>query len=285
MLGLNLSQWNDLTVVDHERLHDLLAQHRLASGDDIGLDMARRLAREAGVWTVVLGDFTPGRRLAPPRRAGLRRGQRQAGWTWPGWTIAPAPTCGRCSTSSPPSCSISPARRTRCGSAWPAPPPRRSRPTAPTSRGVEQLNRWDLAGAERDLQRAIALDTTFGLAYYKLALTRGWLVGTGDSIADDAIVRATAYSANLPPHDRTVINAYRAFLGGEYAEARAAVPAAPRPRPGRRRRLVRPGRGLVPRHRRRRTRRRTGPRRSARSSARWRSIPTTRWPTSTCSPC
>ena len=28
-------------------------------GDDIGLDMARRLAREAGVWTVVLGDFTP----------------------------------------------------------------------------------------------------------------------------------------------------------------------------------------------------------------------------------
>ena len=59
MLGLNLSQWNDLTVVDHERLHDLLAQHRLKLGDDIGLDMARRLAREAGVWTVVLGDFTP----------------------------------------------------------------------------------------------------------------------------------------------------------------------------------------------------------------------------------
>jgi serine/threonine-protein kinase len=29
MLGLNLSQWNDLTVVDHERLHDLLAKHGL----------------------------------------------------------------------------------------------------------------------------------------------------------------------------------------------------------------------------------------------------------------
>ena len=26
MLGLNLSQWNDLSVVDHERLHDLLAR-------------------------------------------------------------------------------------------------------------------------------------------------------------------------------------------------------------------------------------------------------------------
>src|SRR5690242_2823139 len=46
MLGLNLSQWNDLTVVDHARLHDLLAKHRLRPGDDIGLDMARQLARD-----------------------------------------------------------------------------------------------------------------------------------------------------------------------------------------------------------------------------------------------
>jgi tetratricopeptide (TPR) repeat protein len=42
----------------------------------------------------------------------------------------------------------------------------------------------------------------------------------GDSVADRAIVRATAHSSNLPEHDRTVINAYRAFIGGEYASAR-----------------------------------------------------------------
>ena len=117
-----------------------------------------------------------------------------------------------------------PLRRAQRGADRPRPvaPRRRSRRTAPISAGVEQLNRWDLAGAERELERAIRIDTTFGLAYYKLALTRGWLVGTGDSIADAAIVRATAYSGNLPAHDRTVINAYRAFLGGEFAEARAA---------------------------------------------------------------
>jgi tetratricopeptide (TPR) repeat protein len=86
--------------------------------------------------------------------------------------------------------------------------------------GVDRLNRWDLAGAERDLGRAVAIDSSFGLAYYKLALTRGWLVGTNDSVADRAIVRATALSARLPEHDRTVINAYRAFIGGEYVEAR-----------------------------------------------------------------
>ena len=66
-------------------------------------------------------------------------------------------------------------------------------------RGVEHLNRWDLAGAQRDLERAIALDTTFGLAYYKLALTRGWVGGTEDSVGRRAIRRATTFSGNLPP--------------------------------------------------------------------------------------
>ena len=84
MLGLNLSQWNDLTVVDHERLHDLLASHDLKVGDDIGLDMARRLAREAGVWTVVLGDFTPAGDSLHLVRPGVRCGHRQAGGRRPG---------------------------------------------------------------------------------------------------------------------------------------------------------------------------------------------------------
>ena len=49
MLSLNMSQWNDLSVVDHERLHDLLENHDLEVNDQIGLEMARRVAREAGV--------------------------------------------------------------------------------------------------------------------------------------------------------------------------------------------------------------------------------------------
>ena len=221
MLGLNLSQWNDLTVVDHERVHDLLAKHRLRTGDDVGLDMARRLAREAGVWTVVLGDFTQAGDslhlaarvydVATGERVDVARADDR-----PGSDVRPmfddlaaklldlsgAPNEVRVGIARSTTASLEAYRAYLAG--------------------VEQLNRWDLAGAERDLRRAIQIDTTFGLAYYKLALTRGWLVGTGDSTADAAIVRATAYSANLPAHDRTVINAYRAFLGGEYAAARTA---------------------------------------------------------------
>jgi tetratricopeptide (TPR) repeat protein/tRNA A-37 threonylcarbamoyl transferase component Bud32 len=220
MLGLNLSQWNDLTVVDHERLHDLLVQHRLKVGDDIGLDMARRLAREAGVWTVVLGDFTPAGDslhlvarvfdVASGKRVDVARVDDRTGAdVRPLFDQLAAKLLDL--TGAPNENRIGLARSTTTSlEAFRA-----------YLRGVEQLNRWNLAGAERDLQRAIAIDTTFGLAYYKLALTRGWLAGTEDSVSDRLMLRATIYSANLPSHERTVINAYRAFLGDQYQEARS----------------------------------------------------------------
>ncbi|MFL5449670.1 MAG: protein kinase domain-containing protein, partial [Gemmatimonadales bacterium] len=220
MLGLNLSQWNDLTVVDHERLHDLLARHRLKVGDEIGLDMARRLAREAGVWTVVLGDFTPAGDslhlaarvfdVASGKRVDIARVDERSGAdVRPLFDQLAAKLLDL--TGAPNEIQIGLARSTTTS----------LEAFRSYLRGVEQLNRWDLAGAERDLQRAIALDTTFGLAYYKLALTRGWMAGTGDSVSDRLMLRATTYSANLPLHERTVINAYRAFLGDQYEEARA----------------------------------------------------------------
>ena len=219
MLGLNLSQWNDLAVVDHERLHDLLAAHRLKPGDDVGLDLARRLAREAGVWTVVLGDYAQAGDslhltarvfdVATGARVDVARVDDRAGAD-----VRPLfdELAGKLLdlSGAPNELRIGLARSTTASlEAYRA-----------YLAGVEQLNRWDLAGAERELARAIRIDTTFGLAYYKLALTRGWLVGTGDSLANAAIIRATAYMGNLPGHDRTVINAYRAFLAGEYADAR-----------------------------------------------------------------
>jgi eukaryotic-like serine/threonine-protein kinase len=220
MLGLNLSQWNDLTVVDHERLHDLLAQHRLKPGDDIGLEMARRLAREAGVWTVILGDFTPAGDslhlvarvfdVASGNRVDVARVDDRTGAdVRPLFDQLAAKLLDL--TGAPNEIQIGLARSTTSS----------LEAFRSYLRGVERLNRWDLAGAEDDLQRAIAIDTTFGLAYYKLALTRGWMAGTEDSVSDRLILRATMYSANLPPHERTMINAYRAFLGDQYEDARA----------------------------------------------------------------
>ena len=220
MLGLNLSQWNDLTVVDHERLHDLLAQHRVAPRQDIGLDLARRLAREAGVWTVVLGDYTKVADslhlvarvydVASGQRVDVARVDDRAGddvrplfdqLAAKLLDLSGAPNEVRVGLAQSTTASLEAYRAYLSG--------------------VEQLNLWNLGAAERELSRALSIDSTFGLAYYKLALTRGWLVGTEDSIADQAIVRATANSGQLPPHDRTVISAYQAFITGQFNDARA----------------------------------------------------------------
>jgi eukaryotic-like serine/threonine-protein kinase len=219
MLGLNLSQWNDLTVVDQERLYDLLGRHRVKPRQGIGLDLARRLAREAGVWTVVLGDFA---RVGDSLHLAARVYDVATGDR-----VSIAQVDDRTGEDARPLFDRLAAKLLNLSGAPTNLPVNLAGSTTQSLEayrsylaGVDRLNRWDLAGAERDLNRAVALDTTFGLAYYKLALTRGWLVGEEDSVADRAIVRATAHSSNLPEHDRTVINAYRAFLEGEYGEAR-----------------------------------------------------------------
>jgi serine/threonine-protein kinase len=224
MLALNLSQWNDLTVIDHERLHDLLARRKIDGDQALGLDMARQLARDAGVWTVVLGDFTKvgdslqlvarlydvhsGRRLDVARVEGK-----------PGEDVRPlfdelaarllnlsgAPETVRADLAQTTTMSLEAFRS--------------------YLRGIEDLNTWNLGAAQEHLNRAVTLDPSFGLAYYKLSLTRGWLAGQGDSIGLDAIRRATVRSDRLPEHDRAMITAYRAFAEGDYGRSETAYRA------------------------------------------------------------
>ncbi|HSB53077.1 MAG TPA: hypothetical protein VLD58_01925, partial [Gemmatimonadales bacterium] len=91
--------------------------------------------------------------------------------------------------------------------------------------GLEDLNGWNLGSAEEHFRRAVELDSSFGLAYYKLSLTRGWLAGQGDSLGMDAIRRATLLSDRLPEHDRQMVTAYRYFLEGNYDRGEAAYRA------------------------------------------------------------
>jgi serine/threonine-protein kinase len=224
MLALNLSQWNDLTVIDHERLHDLLARRKIGGDQTLGLEMARQLARDAGVWTVVLGDFTKvgdslqlvarlydvhsGRRLDVARAEG-RTGddvrplfdQLAARLL----NLSGAPETVRADLAQTTTMSLEAFRS--------------------YLRGIEDLNSWNLGAAQEHLNRAVELDPGFGLAYYKLSLTRGWLAGQGDSLGLDAIRRATVRSDKLPEHDRAMIAAYRAFAEGDYVRGEAGYRA------------------------------------------------------------
>ena len=224
MLALNLSQWNDLAVVDHERLHDLLERRKLDSRQPLGLEMARRLARDAGVWTVALGDFTKVgdslqlvARLYDVASGGRIDVARVEGLT--GDDVRPLfdqLAAQLLNLSGAPAGVRADLARTTTQSleAFRA-----------YLQGLEDLNGWNLGSAEQRFRRAVELDSSFGLAYYKLSLTRGWLAGPVDSIGMDAIRRATLLTDRLPEHDRMMVTAYRFFLEGNYDKGAAAYRA------------------------------------------------------------
>lgn len=220
MLGLALSQWRELSVVDLERLHDLMAGRRIAGQAPLGLSLARRLAREAGVWTVVLGDYTlTGDSLylvarAYDVRTGARLDIAQAQGSAEDdvrplfddlaaklLDLSGAPATGRNSLSAVTTGSLEAYRR--------------------YLQGVDHLNRWDLPEAERDLLAAVAIDSSFSLAYLKLALTRGWRAGADDSLGRRYIGLAAQYGDRLPAREQRKIEAYRAMTAQDYERSRA----------------------------------------------------------------
>ncbi len=221
MLALNLSQWRDLTVVDHERLHDLLERRSVSADAPIGLDMARRLARDAGVWTVVLGDYT---RVGDSLQLVARVYDVASGTR-----LELAQVEGRPGDDVRPLFDRLAARLLNLSGAPTGVTADLARVTTPSLEayrsylyGIDQLNGWNLVSAEQAFRHAVDLDSTFGLAYYKLSLTRGWISGQQDSLGLDAIHRATRFAESLPDHDRGMIDAYRLFLEGDFGKGQAA---------------------------------------------------------------
>ena len=224
MLGLTLAQWKDLTVVDQERVHDLLAKRGLEPGAPIGLEAARAIAREAGVWSLVVGDFvrTGDSLHVAARLIDVASGQRvdlaQAdvlahGDIRPAFDrlaaqlldVSGAPDGLRAGLASTTTGSVDAYRQYLAG--------------------IERLNRWDLANADSVLRSAVALDPSFALAWFKLSLTRGWMGGEGDSLGRHAIDQAVRYVNRLPPREQGLVQAYRAFVEGDSPRAIALYTA------------------------------------------------------------
>lgn len=219
MLALDLAQWNDLTVVDQERVHDLFAKHGVEPGASIGLDRARQFARDAGVWTLVLGDF---------ERAGdsLQVTARML-------DVATGARVDVAQASVPADSDVRPAfdqlaaRLLDLSGAPGGLKPGLAGATTSSLEayrwyltGIERLNHWALESADTALGRAVALDSTFALAYFKLALTRGWIGGAGDPAGRQAIAYASRYAERLPGRQRSLVSAYQSFLDGDLPRAR-----------------------------------------------------------------
>ncbi len=214
MLALALSQWRDLSVVEEDRTYDLLTQARVPDREPLGLALARRLARRAGAWTVVLGDFA---RAGDSLRLTARTYDVATG---AGLEVVEA--AGRATDDVRPLFDELAARLLDLSGAPKGARSALSRVTTGSLeayraylRGIERLNHWELHPAESELRLAVRLDTTFSLAYFKLGLARGWEMGTADSVGRNAVLQASRFAERLPERERTMIDAYRAMLDGE----------------------------------------------------------------------
>ncbi len=75
--------------------------------------------------------------------------------------------------------------------------------------------------ADEAYQRAVAADSSFALAYYRLGLTRGWTEAAGTELALGPLARADAL-ANLPRREAGLVRAAMAVVRGEATEIDSA---------------------------------------------------------------
>lgn len=83
--------------------------------------------------------------------------------------------------------------------------------------GEQELRAWNFAQALDAFQRAVALDTAFALAYYRLSTAADWM-GRGD-LTEWAAARAVRHGERLSPHDRLLAEALLAWRRNDAEDA------------------------------------------------------------------
>ena len=77
----------------------------------------------------------------------------------------------------------------------------------------QNLRRRQLDTAIAGYQRAVAADSTFALAYYRLAVAAGWT--DRHALSSEAVTRAQSLSNRLSDRDRRLVSAYAAYRRGD----------------------------------------------------------------------
>jgi tRNA A-37 threonylcarbamoyl transferase component Bud32/tetratricopeptide (TPR) repeat protein len=222
LLGLAASHWQDLRVYDDERTASLMRRSHVDFAADLDFEAARSMAREAEVGTLVVGDLRrDGDSLAIEAKVhDVRSGERLATHIVRArWDADPRPLfdqlAGRILGTSG------------------APPGERPSVLAQTTSSIEAyraylegtaaLQRFQIDTAKVLLQRAVALDSAFALAYLRLRDAEGWsLGGVGGTPAKrrEYVLAAERHSASLPPRLRNLVEFHRAYEDGDFRRAR-----------------------------------------------------------------
>lgn len=214
LLTLDLGRWSDIRVVDDKRVGDLVRELPAArAAQPLTLGDGLAIARRAGAGMLVMGDYFKagkGTRFVV-NVFDVERGTRVRSY------VQQAPEQDSLLTA------FGPIAR----GVLAVPPPAGARLGVPgTTRtdayqeyllGTTALNRFEITTATTHLRRALALDSSFALAHYKLAIAIHW-DGADTSEATHALA-AARLAGGLPSRERALINARVALTNGEYERA------------------------------------------------------------------
>jgi len=203
MMSMALSQWTDLSVVDYERSLDLLRDGGLDDKRRIALEDARSVARRAGAGVVIMGQVT----TTPDSLRVIARMYNVAS----GKQMDQAESAVR-SGGDPRGVFQAIASELLDLVGGPKVTVELSKATTTSVDayrayldGVRSLNSWRLPEADSLLKHATELDSTFALAYYKRALTLGWINAPDRSQHILTSQKAVDYKARLPQRLQDII--------------------------------------------------------------------------------
>ena len=215
LLYLDMSKWRDIKVIDDERVADLIRDvPETHGGGNLTLQSGIAVAKRAGAGRLVMGDLLKvgSRTQVVGKVFDVRTGQRLR-------TV-------RQETANPDSIMVAFGQLARAVLNV-APPAGTSLGTVGTASvgayqayiaGVGYLNRWILDSAHTQFNNALALDSTFALAHYKLALVYGW-ESPGDPEGARHANLASRLGTSLPSRERSLLGGYAAFANNRWADA------------------------------------------------------------------
>ncbi len=221
LLGLAVGHWGDMRVYDDERTASLLRRRDIGSAADIDFDAAQDMAKDARVGTFVMGDIRRERdSLAIEAKVhDVATGERIATEIVRAAAGAdPRPlfdsVAGRILQVSGAPAGEMPGlvvQTTRSLEAY-----------REYLAGIEALQLLDIDATRARLERAVALDSTFALAYMRLLDADGWAgLERGDPARRrELVAKALRYSETLPPRYRMLARFHSAYEAGQYARAR-----------------------------------------------------------------
>lgn len=218
LLAQSLRRWQDLQVVEVDRLLDLAREAGVDDQTRLSRDRALGLARAAGVWTAAIGSIFPAGDsirvslnvydVASGKQ--LRTATASAPVQDPGLAFNALANEVLDLAHVPQSSLIDVEPPTRSLDAYRA-----------YLDGITARNRWDLDSATTAFRRAISLDSVFALAYYELSLSMyvselltpdPSFIGLSDS--------ALLYSRHRPPKERQLIEAYNFLVHSDFEKAK-----------------------------------------------------------------